>query len=134
MPRQRRLRRVVAPPNFIGYKPYGTQVDDKESIEFLYEEYEALKLADYELMNHEEAAKLMGVSRPTFARIYEGARRKIAKALVETREIKTVYGNVIMDKTWFECVECHAQFNIPKRIKNYACPICVSKKIESLDK
>ena len=42
-------------------------------------------------MHHTEAARLMGISRPTFARIYESARRKIAQALVETREIKAVY-------------------------------------------
>lgn len=134
MPRQRRLRKVVAPPNFKGYKPYGSSSKEAGFVELLYEEYEALKLADYDMLNHEEAAKLMGISRPTFARIYESARRSIAKALVETKEIRTVYGNAIMDKTWFECMECHARFNIPYKIKRHECPICSCPKIESLDK
>ena len=77
MPRQIRLRKVVSPPKFKGYKPYGTTCISDEHVELLYEEYEAIKLADYDLMNHQEAAKLMGVSRATFARIYESARRKI---------------------------------------------------------
>ena len=87
MPRRRRLRKVVAPPGFKGYKPYGARGKKSEKVELLYEEYEAIKLADYDGLNHLEASKLMGISRPTFARIYEAARQKIAKALVETREI-----------------------------------------------
>jgi len=133
MPRQRRLRKVVAPPNFKGYKPYGHQKSSHEYIELLYEEYEAIKLADYDLMNHEQAAKLMGISRPTFARIYESARRKIANALVETKEIKTVYGNVIMDKNWYVCNNCMARFTIPKTIKSNKCPLCAFEKIELLN-
>lgn len=134
MPRRRRLRKIVAPPGFRGYKPYGVSGHHPDKIELLYEEYEALKLADYDLMNHQEASKLMGVSRPTFARIYESARRKIAKALVETKEIKAVYGNAWLDKSWVICNHCHARFTIPKTIDQKVCPICSSENIESLKK
>lgn len=133
MPRRRRLRKVVAPPGFRGYRPYGINNVSKESVELLYEEYEAIKLADYDLMNHQEASELMGVSRPTFARIYEGARRKIARALVETKEIKTVFGNAWMDKNWYMCDLCHARFTIPRTLKEHRCPICSSEKIELLN-
>lgn len=132
MPRRRRLRKIVAPPNFKGYKPYGTNTEEKEVIELLYEEYEAIKLADYDMLNHLEAAELMGVSRATFARIYESARQKVAKALVETREIKTVFGNATFDKSWHLCEECHSRFTIPKTMKEHNCPVCGSKKIESI--
>lgn len=134
MPRRRRLRKVVAPPGFRGYKPYGISKNSKEFVDLLYEEYEAIKLADFDLMNHQEASELMGVSRPTFARIYESARRKIAKALVETKEIRTVYGNAWMDKNWFVCNDCHARFTIPKSIKKSGCAICSSENIELLKK
>jgi predicted DNA-binding protein (UPF0251 family) len=133
MPRRRRLRKVVAPPGFRGYKPYGINGTSKESIELLYEEYEALKLADYDMMNHQEASEIMGVSRPTFARIYESARRKIARALVETKIIKTVFGNAWMDKNWYECESCHARFTIPRTLKEHQCPICSSVRIELLN-
>lgn len=133
MPRQRRLRKVVAPPNFKGYKPYGMSTMSSESIELLYEEYEALKLADYDLMKHDEAAIVMGVSRATFARIYESARRKIATAMVETREIKTVYGNAILDKNWYVCSKCQTRFTLPQTIASHACPLCKSEKIELLN-
>jgi len=134
MPRRRRLRKVVAPPGFRGYKPYGNSKNSIEFIDLLYEEYEAIKLADFDLMNHKEASELMGVSRPTFARIYESARRKIAKALVETKEIRTMYGNAWMDKNWFVCNDCHARFTIPKSIKSSGCAICSSENIELLKK
>ena len=132
MPRRRTLRKVVAPPGFKGYKPYGVGRESHEFIELFYEEYEAIKLADYDLMNHAEASRLMGVSRPTFARIYESARRKIAKAMVETKEIKTIYGNIWMDKRWYICDDCLTRFTIPKTIKKHECPMCASNNFQSL--
>lgn len=129
MSRQRRLRKVVAPPNFKGYRPYGNSLQSNDVVELLYEEYEAIKLADYDLMNHQEAAQIMGISRPTFARIYESARRKIASALVETKEIKTVYGNAILDKHWYTCTECDTRFTIPVTVNEQICPLCRSGQI-----
>jgi len=133
MPRRRRLRKVVAPPEFKGYKPYGTNVGTQEPIELLYEEYEAIKLADYDLMNHKEASELMGISRPTFARIYESARRKIAQAFVETKGIITVFGNCWMNGSWFICNHCEAQFTIPKTLGQEICPLCSSANIKLLE-
>ena len=126
------MRKVVAPPGFRGYKPYGNRHGRKEHVELLYEEYEAIKLADYDLMNHLEASKLMGVSRATFARVYESARRKIARALVETREIRSVFGNASLDPSWFICKACQARFNIPVTHTSRHCPLCKSKDIQSI--
>lgn len=131
MPRRKRMRKVVAPPGFRGYKPYGNRQSQKEHVELLYEEYEAIKLADYDLMNHLEASQLMGVSRATFARVYESARRKIANALVETREIRSVFGNAVMDNSWRICGDCHARFNLPHTMKEHRCPICKSDNINT---
>ncbi len=132
MPRRRRLRKIVAPPNFKGYKPYGVNTHERLPVELLYEEYEAIKLADYDLLTHLEAAQLMGVSRATFARIYEAARRKVAKALVETREIKTVFGNVELDNSWWVCKRCNARFTIPKTMAECKCPLCGSENVEDV--
>ncbi|WP_245870304.1 DUF134 domain-containing protein [Labilibaculum manganireducens] len=134
MPRKIRLRKVVEPPRFKGYKPFGVNSKSRKSIDLLYEEYEALKLADYDLLKHDEAAGLMGISRPTFARIYESARRKIAAALVEAKEIRTVFGNAVMDKNWYLCSKCNARFNIPETMDKETCPACNSKHIELINK
>ena len=126
------MRKVVAPPGFRGYKPYGNRQVQQEHIDLLYEEYEAIKLADYDLMNHLEASRLMGVSRATFARVYESARRKIAKALVETREIRSVFGNASLDHSWFVCNACLTRFNLPDTLAEHHCPLCKSENIQSI--
>ncbi len=124
----------MAPPGFKGYRPYGNVGNIAEHVDLLYEEYEAIKLADYDIMNHDEAAVIMGISRPTFARVYESARRKIARALVETREIKTVFGNALLDKDWYHCISCYARFTIPDPPKGSNCPICKSNAVEPINK
>lgn len=132
MPGKKCRRRIIAPPRFRGYKPYGCAHSNEEPIYLLYEEYEAIKLADYKLMKHQEASILMGVSRATFARIYEQARRKIAQALVETKEIKTMNGNSYSNARWFNCSDCHAKFTLPNSVNDMVCPLCHSKQIETL--
>lgn len=135
MPRKKQLRKIVEPPKFIGYKPYGASPGLKKGfVELLYEEYEAIKLADYDFLNHVEAAQLMGISRPTFARIYESARRKIAKALTECKEIKTVYGNAYLDKKWNVCLKCYARYTTPINVASSNCPICGSDKNKKISK
>ncbi|MDT8309508.1 MAG: DUF134 domain-containing protein [Bacteroidales bacterium] len=131
MPRRRRLRRILAPPGFKGYKPYGVFKNPKEAIILLYEEYEAIKLADYDGMNHLEASVLMGVSRSTFARIYESARRNVAKAFVETKEIIIDQGHARIDENWYLCNDCHARFSIPSpKQEMLFCPVCKKHHIE----
>jgi predicted DNA-binding protein (UPF0251 family) len=57
----------------------------KLSVEHLtLDEFEAIGLADYEGLFHELAAKEMGISRATFGRILEEARKKLASAIVNT--------------------------------------------------
>lgn len=129
MPRPRRLRKVVAPPAFKGYKPYGTDTDETIPVELYYEEYEAVKLADYDQLNQLEASKIMGISRPTFARIYASARQKISKAFVESREIIAVFGHTFIDKDWFYCRQCQSRFNIPPKADHQHCPLCNSEDI-----
>lgn len=132
MARPKTLRKVVKPPGFKGYKPYGHQHAQTKCVELLYEEYEAIKLADYDLMTHQQASEVMGISRATFARIYERARRKMAEALVEVKEIKAVYGHALLDKSWLICHNCNARFTIPETIRNRNCPVCKSFNVEAL--
>ena len=52
------------------------------------DELEAMRLADLKCMRQEDAAKLMGISRPTFSRIIESGRRKVADGLVNIKCLK----------------------------------------------
>jgi predicted DNA-binding protein (UPF0251 family) len=132
MPRHRNKRKIMKPPRFKGYKPYGYPGTNSDPVELLFEEYEAIKMADYQLMNHEDAGRLMGVSRATFARIYENARRKIAKALVETREIKTSMGDIFFDKEWYLCNDCNERFSKKENKNKENCPTCKSEDLTLL--
>jgi Zn finger protein HypA/HybF involved in hydrogenase expression len=72
----------------------------------------------------------MGVSRPTFTRIYASALRKIAKAFVEGKQISIEGGKVYFDSDWFQCVTCKCYFNNPeKEEKPETCPLCGSANI-----
>jgi predicted DNA-binding protein (UPF0251 family) len=133
MARPRRLRKIVAPPRFKGYRPHGHQGVAGKPVELLYEEYEALKLADYDGLDHQAASQLMGVSRPTFARIYQSVRKKLALALVETRPLVAVYGNAWMDKSWFVCSTCKARYSVPEGVDGSRCALCGSSAVELIE-
>jgi predicted DNA-binding protein (UPF0251 family) len=63
------------------YKPQGVPIQDLRGVTLPVEGLEAIRLADADGMDHEEAARQMGVSRPTFSRILSEARRQVARAL-----------------------------------------------------
>lgn len=132
-PRRKRIRKMLNPPLIKGFKPYGMQDDSDfhdELVIMLYEEYESIKLCDYDMLNHNAASELMGVSRPTFTRIYASARQKIALALAEGRQLRIEGGKVCFDSNWYECNNCKCFFNNPdKETDPINCPLCGSRKI-----
>lgn len=118
-------------PKVSGFKPYGDGVQElKNEILFLhFEEYEAMRICDYLKLNQEEGAEMMGVSRPTFTRIYMSAREKVAKALVEGLTIKIEGGKVIFDSDWTLCSFCGAEYTRESHLsqnngKLSKCPLC----------
>ena len=90
-----------------GFKPFGIPMRELESVDLLFEEYEAVRLADYENLTQEEAAEKMNISRPTFTRLYDKARKTIAKAFVEGKAIIIQGGTYITDDYWYRCDDCH---------------------------
>ncbi len=107
MPRPTQNRKVATPPLMIGYKPFGIPRNQLESIVVHYDEFEVVRLLDYEGLMQEQAAEMMQVSRPTLTRIYESARRKIARAFVEGKMITIEGGNVEFSGEWFRCKRCY---------------------------
>ena len=100
MPRPKRKRKIFSLPQAEGFKPFGVNINDTEAVELLIEEYEALKLADYHNLTQEEAAKKMNISRPTFTRIYDKARKTIALAFVEGKVIIIKGGDIHVDNEY----------------------------------
>ncbi|HOT15681.1 MAG TPA: DUF134 domain-containing protein [Bacteroidales bacterium] len=130
MPRPKRIRKMTNPPHFRGYKPIGLS-EESTPVILNYEEYEAIRLSDFELYGQVEAAQIMDVSRPTYARIYESARRKVAQAFVLGKVIVFEGGKVYFDSEWYYCHFCGCYFNHPaKDTEVNACALCGSKNIE----
>lgn len=82
MPRPIQSRRVDYSPPCDYFKPAGIPLRVLEEVRLGADELESLRLADWEGLYHEVAAERMGVSRATFGRIVESARKKVADALL----------------------------------------------------
>jgi len=93
MPRPRRCRRVWLEPNITYFKPAGIPVRELEEVVLTVDEFEAIRLKDLEGLEQEEAAKKMNISQPTFFRLLNSARKKIADAIVNGKAIKIEGGS-----------------------------------------
>ena len=82
MPRPYKFRRVCSAPRCRSFHAADTEQVNK-SLELTLEEFEAVRLIDYEGMTQEEAAAQMLVARTTVQRIYNSARSKLAAFLIE---------------------------------------------------
>lgn len=130
MPRPKRSRRIHRPPIAAGFAPFGISSGSNGSITLLFEEYESLRLSDYESISQQDAADRMEVSRPTFSRIYDQARQKLARALVEGLSVVIEGGNVAFSESWFRCKSCNTAFCPPEnQNKMLDCPVCRSHDI-----
>lgn len=78
------------------FKPRGIPLIELEQVTLTLDEVEALRLADLEALYQAEAAQKMKVSRATFARIVEQARRKVAEALIHGKAICMEGGSVVL--------------------------------------
>ena len=101
MPRNKIARWIQGHPPVSVFKPAGVPASGLPRAMLGLDEYEALRLADYEGLKQEEVAQQLGVSRPTVSRILESARRTVAAALVEGRAILIEGGPVQFAPPWF---------------------------------
>ena len=81
-------RRTCFNPNITFYKPAGVPGRELEEVLIRKDEAEALKLCDLEGLKQEEAAIKMNISQPTLFRIINGARNKIADAIINGKAIQ----------------------------------------------
>ncbi|MCW0484327.1 DUF134 domain-containing protein [Gaoshiqia sediminis] len=131
MPRRKRHRRISGPPESKGFQTIGNLGRQREPIWMSYEEYEAIRLNDYLKLGQEDGAGQMDVSRSTFARIYDSARKKVARSLVEGRPIVFSGGDVYFNHPAFRCKKCANWFrNSSAGKKPDNCTICSSTDIE----
>ncbi len=123
---------MLMPPMIKGLSVTGVRGRKSNEVFLLLEEFEAIRLLDYMMLNQEQAAIRMNVSRPTLTRIYQVARQKIAAALFEGRDIVFKGGSVVFDEDWFRCNSCRNRFSMTG-IVEHICPECSSPDIESIN-
>jgi predicted DNA-binding protein (UPF0251 family) len=61
---------------------------DLEEVILNQDELESLRLADLLMYSHERAANEMNISRATFGRIVESARKKVSDAILNGRALR----------------------------------------------
>lgn len=81
-------RHIGFVPGVVFFKPAGVPLRDVEVVLLGLEELEAIRLKDAKGYDQETCAQHMRVSRPTFQRILQGARRKVAIALTQGKAIR----------------------------------------------
>ena len=94
------------------------------------EELEAIRLADYEGLYQEDAARQMGISRQTFGRLLSRAHRKVADALLNKKILTVEQGNTKNFKV-VKCKSCGKVWRVPKNFKGM-CPSCLSCSLMEL--
>ena len=89
--RKRKDRNIDADFSEVCFKPCGVERSSLERVVIYEDEMEAIRLADLESMYQQECSDKMGISRTTFSRLVESARKKIADALLNQKAIRVQY-------------------------------------------
>jgi predicted DNA-binding protein (UPF0251 family) len=88
------MRLVSGFPTASAFVPEGLPVSGETVLSV--EEFEALRLTDFEHLDQEAASQLMGVSRQTFGRILGRARSIVGEALVTAKVLRIEGGTFEM--------------------------------------
>lgn len=126
-----RKRRIDSPPKFYHFKPAGIPSRALNSIILSVDEFEAIRLADFNNLDHQEASELMNISRPTFTRLIEKARQKVAKVLIEGSELIVEGGNIEFVNNIYQCRRCGNIKKKPMHDQITKCPKCDSDELDS---
>ncbi len=126
MTRPKCCRQIGVMPGKTCFQPEGATPLSFEVVLLSLDEYEALRLADLEGLYQEQAAFRMNISRQTFGRIVEAARRKVADVLVNGKILKIEGGSVSMKaEKPVRCPRCRRPLSPDCNRRNeMSCPHC----------
>jgi len=91
--RRKITRHIEADHSGVCFKPCGIKKTELEKVYLLEDEMEALRLSDFEGLYQQECADKMGISRTTFSRLVESARKKVSDALLNTKALNISLSN-----------------------------------------
>lgn len=127
MARPPKCRRVNFMPGVTYFKPAGIPLRVLDEIHLTVEEVESIRLKDLEGLDQEQCAKKMNISRATFQRVLESARKKLAEALLNGKAIRIEGGNFEMAPLHFTCPTGHEweiPFDVAMKTEQQICPVC----------
>ncbi|RKZ19959.1 DNA-binding protein [bacterium] len=132
MARPHKKRTVHRPPVHVGFKPTGVQSRFLETLPLALDELEAIRLADYMGMDHADSAEEMDISRSTFSRLVERARRKVAEFLIEGRHLQVDGGEIHFQQNRVLCDDCGHLLTTGFGPGPTKCPSCGSTNLIDL--
>ncbi len=125
MPRPHKCRKVLKAPVCTCFKPGNVPMRALQRVLLTLDQYEAIRLADYEGLEHAEAALKMGISRPTFTRLITSAHKVLAKVLVEGHALVIDGGSVTYSSA--ACPRCGADCSACRCPDRATCNTCIKK-------
>lgn len=96
MPRPCKRRRICEMPACEGFGPKGVLTGERKTLTMTLDEYECIRLIDFEGLTQEQCAAQMRVARSTAQSIYYSARLKLAECLVNLRELRISGGDYVL--------------------------------------
>lgn len=87
MARPRKWRKVCKMPDSNMFGPLEANLNEEGIVKMTVDEYETIRLIDYEGFSQEECARQMNVGRTTAQGIYTEARKKLADVLVNSKSL-----------------------------------------------
>ncbi len=93
--RPKKYRIVKVDPKISQFSPRG-RPGRPDEVELKMDEFEALRLADYQNLSQKEAAKSMRISQQTFSRVLRRARNLIAKGITTGSAIRIQGGHHVI--------------------------------------
>ena len=93
--RPKKYRIVKIDPKISKFSPRG-RPGRPDEVELKMDEFEALRLADYQGLGQTEAAKSMRISQQTFSRILNRARKLVAKGITTGSAIRIQGGQYVI--------------------------------------
>ncbi len=102
MARPSKKRRICGKPKYLCFAAKSTEAPCEEIIMSL-DEYECIRLIDFEGMSQEECAEQINMDRTSVTLIYSRARKKLAECLVTGKQLRIDGGNYEFCQGNLEC-------------------------------
>jgi len=128
MGRNEKVRSVDSPPRFFRFLAEDSPTNMSTPIKLNLDEYEALRLADKLNYDHREASRIMNISRPTFTRLLNRARKKSADFLTDGGPLEIAGGRILFASNVYCCKNCHRPFQVEPE-EPIACPRCKGTQV-----